>query len=192
MDALAQAMEIDGLVKNSQCNFLYDLAKTIDKELYIVEIGSWRGKSTCCLGLGSLNGNRAPVIAIDLWRKHRVKRYNAEEHFRAFLSNIKRFDLKDIVTYIEGDSYSASKSWNSNDQIGLLFIDGDHSYNSVSCDFNAWFSYVIPEGYVVFHDYQPRFPGVFQFVNERIKEKDIDYVSQSKCLLVSQKKGESL
>lgn len=36
--------------------------------------------------------------------------------------------------------------------IRLLFIDGDHAYESVRSDFLGWEKYVVPDGLVVFHD----------------------------------------
>jgi len=36
--------------------------------------------------------------------------------------------------------------------IDFLFIDGDHTYKGVSCDFELWRPLVTPGGYVAFHD----------------------------------------
>ena len=46
--------------------------------------------------------------------------------------------------------------------IDLMFIDGDHSYAGVKCDYEMYSPLVAPGGIVVFHDVLPHpgFPGV--------------------------------
>jgi predicted O-methyltransferase YrrM len=41
------------------------------------------------------------------------------------------------------------------DGIDLLFIDGDHSYDGITKDFNMYFPLVNKNGYIVFDDYLP-------------------------------------
>ena len=50
--------------------------------------------------------------------------------------------------------------------LDLVFIDGDHSYNGVIQDIEAWRNKVKPGGWLGGHDYGPRFPGVIGAVNE--------------------------
>lgn len=49
----------------------------------------------------------------------------------------------------------------------LVFIDADHSYESVKSDIELWLPKVKAGGYIGGHDYKsPRFPGVAQAVHE--------------------------
>jgi len=51
--------------------------------------------------------------------------------------------------------------------LDVLFIDGDHSYGSVSADLEAWAKKVRPGGLVLLHDADcPAFPGVRQAIEE--------------------------
>ena len=53
-DAIAAAMKIDGWLTEREARLLYDLAKSATGP--IIEIGSWRGRSTTVLGHGSMAG----------------------------------------------------------------------------------------------------------------------------------------
>lgn len=53
-------------------------------------------------------------------------------------------------------SYNVVDSWNLS--IDLLFIDGDHRYESVRKDFEDWLPFVKRGGYILFHDSR-RKPG---------------------------------
>lgn len=59
-------------------------------------------------------------------------------------------DLK-LPTQILGDSKEVVKTFNK--KIDLLFIDGDHSYNSCYKDCEDWFSKVNNNGIIAIHDY---------------------------------------
>ena len=55
---------------------------------------------------------------------------------------------------IKMDSGELGKNWHlhtKNNEIDLLFVDGDHSYEGVVRDL-VWTTYVRPSGYVIFHD----------------------------------------
>ena len=54
------------------------------------------------------------------------------------------------VYFVEKYSETAAKEWRS--PLEFLFIDGDHSYDSVLADWNAWSPFVVPSGVVAFHD----------------------------------------
>ena len=54
------------------------------------------------------------------------------------------------VYFVEEYSEIAAKKWRS--PLEFVFIDGDHSYDSVLADWNAWSPFVVPSGVVAFHD----------------------------------------
>lgn len=52
------------------------------------------------------------------------------------------------------------------DQFGLIFIDGDHKYESARSDIEICSKLLSRNGIMAVHDYSRGFPGVYQAVNE--------------------------
>lgn len=66
---------------------------------------------------------------------------------------------------IRKPSIEASKDYLDN-SIDLIFIDANHSYNSVKNDISTWLPKVRAGGCISGHDYSLKFFGVIQAVNE--------------------------
>jgi Flp pilus assembly protein TadD len=133
----------------------------------IVEIGSYKGKSTCWLASGSKEAGREKVTAVDHF-KSPVLRPDLPEgkewtSLDEFKQNIKLMGLEADVRVIVANSETAIKTWSQD--IRLLFIDGDHSYEASKLDFECWSPFVIQNGYIVFHDIEV-WDGVTQFYNQ--------------------------
>ena len=107
----------------------------------IVEIGSWKGKSTICLGLGSRAGVSVPIYAVDP---------HADYRFGDFKTNIERAGIADLVRPIASLSQPAADDFD--EPIELLFVDGSHEYDLVLEDFEKWVPKVVESGWVAFHD----------------------------------------
>lgn len=165
-DVLEKLAALDGHLTQKEGRRLAELAKLVRAEHAIVEVGSFKGKSACFLGIGSKLGNAAPVYAVDLWELHSDPKYASPDVFRRWCEQIDGMKLKDFVTPIRSESSEFSPLFSH--PIGLLFIDGDHSYDAVARDFSSWSSKVVEGGVVAFHDYRKRRvgQGVTQFVDE--------------------------
>ena len=77
------------------------------------------------------------------------------------------------VNFVIGDSARVGHSWI--EPINLILIDGNHSYEGVKADLEAWLPHIAPGGYVFLHDYdaegtefagQERYPGVEKAADE--------------------------
>lgn len=132
----------------------------------IVEIGSFQGRSTIGLAKGSKLGNNNMVYAIDKWSNNIVNGTKdvviSKENF---INNLKSSQVQDIVIPIHSTSNEAFDGWDK--KIGMIFIDGDHSYQGVKNDIR-WCDFVIPGGIIAFHDYlSPKYDNsVIRAVNE--------------------------
>ena len=97
-EVIAQIKSIDGFLTESEARCLYLLAQSCGGT--IVEIGSWKGKSTVCLALGSKAGDKGKVFAID---PHQglsddcAQLHLPEKSESIFRENIKRAQVDDIV-----------------------------------------------------------------------------------------------
>jgi predicted O-methyltransferase YrrM len=133
--------DIPGWLTDEEGEALYELARTCTGTGVIVEIGSWKGKSTVCLGLGSQAGNSVPVYAIDP---------HADYRFGDFKTNVERAGIAELVHPISSLSQAAADGFD--EPIELIFVDGSHEYDLVLEDFEKWVPKVVEGGWVAFHD----------------------------------------
>ena len=135
----------------------------------VVEIGSYYGRSTVVLGsvvklLGRPDSSR--LYAIDPHLGHVAVPDKGiqigEPTFEKFRRNIAEAGLDHFVEPIQKCSFEVE--WCR--PICFLFIDGLHDYANVARDFDHFERWLMPGGYVAFHDYADYFPGVKMFVNE--------------------------
>jgi len=126
-------------------------------ESKFVEIGCLHGRSSCYLGVEIIrSGKKISVDFIDPWFKYDPQMEYADkipdrEAYKEFLNNIAKIDGLNHRT-IRLESKEASELYHDK-SLDLVFIDGDHSYNSVSADLHAWFKKVKPGGTIAGHDY---------------------------------------
>ena len=150
-EARAQIQATEGLISEAEAKRLYQLARACGGS--IVEIGSWKGKSTVCLALGSKAGSKGKVFAVDPHQgtyddfTGHYTRQNTEPIFR---ENIKRAGVDDIVIPLVMKSEEAARGWT--EPVSLLWIDGAHDYENVKLDFTLWEPHLILGGIICFHD----------------------------------------
>jgi predicted O-methyltransferase YrrM len=149
---------VGGWLTEEEGDTLYRLARACTGRGVIVEIGSYKGRSTICLARGSQAGRNLPIYAID---PHRGTAY--EE----FKRNLAGAGIEDIVTHVRQPSQEAV-SVIDDEPIELLFIDGDHKYPMVLEDFELFVPRLVDGGYLVMHDTTRPFPGSKRVAEERI------------------------
>jgi predicted O-methyltransferase YrrM len=133
--------DVPGWLTDEEGEALYELARGCTGRGAIVEIGSWKGKSTICLGLGSRAGSGVRIFAIDP---------HADYRFGDFKGNVDRAGIEDLVTPIASLSQAAADGFA--EPIELLFVDGSHEEALVREDFDKWVPKVVNGGWVAFHD----------------------------------------
>jgi MMP 1-O-methyltransferase len=133
--------DVPGWLTDEEGEALYELARECSSRGVIVEIGSWKGKSTICLGLGSRAGSGVRIYAVDP---------HADYRFGDFKANVERAGIADLVTPIASLSQAAADGFD--EPIELLFVDGSHEYDLVLEDFEQWVPKVVDGGWVAFHD----------------------------------------
>jgi MMP 1-O-methyltransferase len=142
-----RAALVDGWLSDAQGRALFQAAAKTAGRGAIVEIGSWKGRSTTWLASGArLAGHR--VYAIDPHRHSRE--YPEADTLDEFLGNLARNGLADVVEPLVMTSEEAAARITA--PVELLFIDGDHSYAAVRRDAELWLPRLIEGGTVMFHD----------------------------------------
>jgi len=132
---------IQGWLGDAEARALYEAARACTGKGVILEIGSWKGKSTICLASGSRDGARVPVYSVDLHR---------DKSFERFVANIERAGLTELVRPIRASSQEEAVG--VSEPIELLFVDGAHDDVGVQADFDRWVPRVVEGGLVFFHD----------------------------------------
>lgn len=158
--------DLEGWLSDAEGELLFNLARQCTGKGIIVEIGSWKGKSTIWLAKGSQSGKRVPIYAIDPHvgsSEHKTMFQEPVNTLDEFKKNIHDSRVDDVVTPVVAPSLEAAKIFDK--PIELIFIDGAHEYDLVQSDFEAWFPKVVSGGMIVFHD-TIGFPGPRRFVNK--------------------------
>jgi hypothetical protein len=159
-EGIVKAMKVDGFMSEEELTWLYNRAKGMGS---VIEVGSWKGRSTTAL----LEGCTGPVLAVDNWRGHDPASNGSleaeaekEDIFGLFKQNTRAYSN---LTILEGDSSTNGKSWDK--PADMVFIDGEHTYEGCKADIEAW----APKArkLIAFHDYNAAWPGVMRAVNER-------------------------
>jgi precorrin-6B methylase 2 len=126
--------QIHGFMREIELDWLYMTAKKMDS---IVEIGSWMGRSAHAL----LSGCKGTVYCVDHFKGNPSQR-NAEHEIATkqdiseeFLKNVGHFHNLWLMKMSSLEAASKFKDG----EIDMVFIDGDHGYEAVMNDFEAWY-----------------------------------------------------
>lgn len=147
------AATAEGWLTDSEAALLYTLARANRGNGVIVEIGSWKGKSTLCLARGSLAGRRSRVLAID---PHDATDLECHLHhgergtLDAWRDTITRAGVDALVTPLVTRSRLAVTQITT--PIDLLFVDGSHRRADVEDDLSAYIPLIRIGGVLAMHD----------------------------------------
>ena len=145
--------KLDGWLTLSEGKFLFELSGKINGGGVILEIGSWKGKSTICLAKGAKPETKIYAIDPHVGSDEHLALVAAGEKvwtFDKFKQNLQTFGVLDRVTPMVDYSHNVAKKWSQ--PIELLFIDGAHDEESVARDFEMFSPFVVPGGWIVMHD----------------------------------------
>jgi predicted O-methyltransferase YrrM len=140
-----------------------------------VEVGSWFGRSIIYLAQALKRaGKKVKLYAVDSFAgelnqpaHEKIVAAHGGSIRAAFEANLKRCEVDDMVTVIEGDSAKSAEQF----QDGLLafcYIDAAHDYESVKRDVAAWRPKIASGGMLAGHDAQ--WHEVVKAVNEETKQ----------------------
>jgi predicted O-methyltransferase YrrM len=146
---------VEGWLSPEQAQRLHDCACSVASGGRIVEIGSFRGRSTIVLA-SAVDGN-VEVIAIDPHgggdrgpREVQASLPRGEQDFQAFQANLARAGLAESVHHVRHTSREALGAVSG--EIDLLYIDGAHRFLPASSDIRRWGRRVAPGGRLLIHD----------------------------------------
>lgn len=170
-----QVEPIQGWLDPNAGAVLYQFAALNAPNGNIVELGSWKGRSTAWLAFGVKDRGSGRVVAVDTWAGTRTETetlharllegYGPDQLYEEFLGNLRRLGLEGQVEAWRMTTLEAARRWDRGASIGVLHVDASHEYADVRADFEHWSPFVAPGGFVVFDDV-PAFPGPSRLVTE--------------------------
>ncbi len=149
----------------------------------IVEIGSWKGMSSCWLSLGAALGSQANLFCIDtwvrpwtLWGQIRDGRKTREElgsknTLPGFLEAIETAGVTESITVCPGTSAEIATQWKNGiigngSPINGLFFDASKNYKTILEDLQNWIPHVESGSWVAWHDNDD--PRMRQFLDDHV------------------------
>jgi hypothetical protein len=163
---------IPGISVNNQLQGLYELAFSVatrldrsfvNEEIRMLEVGSYMGESTKVF---ASTGVFDRVVAVDPHEGYEefneLFGYDWEIVKNEFYLNTKNFKC---IELIQDYSYNIINTI-PNQEFHFIYIDADHSYESVKKDIIMMLEKVKDGGFIGGHDYNEEHPGVVQAVRE--------------------------
>jgi predicted O-methyltransferase YrrM len=156
------------------------LAEHAAASTHIIEIGSWKGRSTKALACAT----SGRVYAVDHWMGQSTPNAHgkisspdtellvkgSEAIFREFYLNLKdEIAASKVVTVraSSADAVQLLRPMLPNGKADMVFIDADHAYECVKTDIKGYLSLLSAGSLLCGHDYgNPDWPGVEKAVQE--------------------------
>ncbi len=153
--ALAAIEPVGGWLTPAQACRLWDAARSLRASAQIVEIGSFRGRSTIVLALAAPDG--VQVVAIDPHlggdrgpRELEARPELGEADHEAFCANLQRAGVAGRVRHVRRFSQDALGAVAG--EIQLLYVDGAHRFIPARADLRRWGARVPVGGRLLVHD----------------------------------------
>ena len=125
----------------------------------MVEIGSYKGKSTVGLAFVARHYGLGHVVTVDPHTSPSITDPNepGESSYEAFCDSLERAGVVGDVEAHRAYSRDLARGWDR--AIRLLWIDGDHTYAGAKEDLDLFRAHLVPGAIVAMHDVLANFEG---------------------------------
>jgi hypothetical protein len=143
-----------------------EMVKRFDNAKF-VEVGSWKGRSACFMGVEIINsGKNIRMDCVDPFdyvpTQNDIQAEKFENLYEQFLENTK--PVASVINPVKNLSHLASENYADN-SLDFVFIDAAHDYENVRKDIICWYRKVKKGGVIAGHDYTSA-EGVKRAVDE--------------------------
>jgi hypothetical protein len=185
-DDIADRVEaLDGWMSPDQGRRLFDAAGRCPADTTIVEIGSFRGKSTVVLATAAPEG--VEVVAIDPHAGNdrgpqEIEGYAAEaagDH-EVFVANLAAAGVTERVRHVRAFSDAAHDEVSG--EIAVLYVDGAHRFGPARADIRDWGDRVSEGGTMLIHDSFSSVGVTLAILRELATGRRFRYVGRSRSL----------
>jgi predicted O-methyltransferase YrrM len=154
-ETFAAVADVEGWMTPAQARRLWDASGRVPAGGTIVEIGSFRGRSTIVLARAADDG--VTVVAIDPHAGNdrgpqEIEGFvdEAEQDNATFEANLTAAGVRDRVRHLRMFSDAAHDDVEGD--IELLYVDGAHRYRPALTDIQDWGRRITPGGTLLIHD----------------------------------------
>lgn len=165
---ISKALSIGGWMSEGELLWLATQARS---HQYIVEFGSLHGRSTMAMASNLMPNGK--IWAVDPWAGDTYEEIH-EDNSRSFITTyVMPYFIKNLKEYIDIGQVEAVREFSYRfslpQKVDMVFIDGDHRYETVVKDIKKARELLKPDGLLCGHDYDhPHWPGVKIAVDELV------------------------
>jgi glycosyltransferase involved in cell wall biosynthesis/predicted O-methyltransferase YrrM len=151
---------IEGFMVPGQEEYLFNKVKSLPNDAVVVEIGSYKGRSTVAMAYACI-GTKRKIYCINTWDGNDID-FPDRNLFEIWQQNLQKNGLYEYVLPLQGYSHQVLSQWlelTGAKEINFIFIDGSHQFLDVLKDFELSFPLLKEDGWIAFHDVVPTWPG---------------------------------
>ncbi len=186
-ETLVAVEQVEGWMSPDQADQLYRAAAATHNGDQIVEIGSFRGRSTIVLASAAPEGVR--IVAIDPHAgndrgPNEIEGFvtEAATDHDVFNANLATAGVAGRVQHVRAFSDAAHHQVEG--QIDVLYIDGAHRYAPARVDIRDWGKRVAPGGTLLIHDSFSSLGVTLAIMRELLVGRRFRYVGRARSLAV--------
>lgn len=160
---------VDGIPTHTtvpELQTLFSIASSLPSDSNVIEIGSYLGASSCYIAAG-LSLSHGRLYCVDTWHNETMPD-GVKDTYEIFNKNTTVFSY--IITPIRMRSDEVRVADLPPSPM-FTFIDGDHSFEAVKCDFDLVSAITPLQGIIAFHDHK-YFPGVRAVIGKALISGD--------------------
>jgi len=163
-----------GFLTEREARFLALVAACAPARGVILEIGSFKGKSTVGLASVALRYGLGPVITVDPHSGPSITdpdvgpKGSSWDDFRA---SLRAAGVESAIEAHRAYSRDVAPGWTR--PIRFLWIDGDHTYRGAKEDIDLFGSHLVPGAIVALHDVLHTFEGPVRVFAEELLNSDL-------------------
>ena len=180
-----RGFDIQGLISPGEADLLQKFAREQQDKFKsdLLEIGSWKGRSSVVIASVLKEDHR--LWMIDHFRgkpsyKTKFKRRGEPWAYPEVLENVIKHKIQNNVIVLPLSSQLAANI-GLNEKFCFIFIDGNHTYEGVSRDWQLWSPHLEIGGVCLFHDCH--YPPIQKFLEELKRQKDLKVETRVRILL---------
>jgi hypothetical protein len=162
-----------GFLTEREGRFLALAAAATPASGTILEIGSFKGKSTVGLATIAARYGLSPIVTVD---PHTAPALTDPDlagqpsSWDAFTDTVTRAGVTAFVEAHRAYSRDLARDWRR--PIRFLWVDGDHTYAGTREDWELFGPHVVPGGLVAFHDVLHAYEGPLRIFVEEVLRSD--------------------